>query len=362
MRFHWFLPTTGDGHQVRPATTTTGADPGRGPDRPATVSYLSQVARAAEESGFGALLTPVGAGCPDPLVVCTAVAQHTARIKLLVAFRPGFTLPTVFAQQTQALQELTGGRLLLNAVTGGDPAEQRAYGDFLDHDDRYARTAEYLQVLRRSWAGAPFDFVGDHFRVEGGGLQRPLADQPEIYFGGASPAAERVAATHADVYLMWGEPPAAIADRVARIRAAAAGEGRTLRLGIRLHVIARETAEEAWAEADRLLARMRPEQIAAAQARFARMDSVGQQRMAALHDGHSAQLTIAPNLWAGVGLVREGAGTALVGSYAEVEERIREYADLGIDEFILSGWPHLEEAYRVGEYLLPRLVRATVAA
>ncbi|GIF76945.1 LLM class flavin-dependent oxidoreductase [Asanoa siamensis] len=359
MRFHWFLPTTGDGHEVRPATTTTGADPGRGPARPATLDYLTQVARAAEASGFEALLTPVGAGCPDPLVVCGAIAQHTERIKLLVAFRPGFTLPTVLAQQAQAFQALTGGRLLLNVVTGGDSTEQRGYGDFLDHDERYARTAEYLEVLRRSWAGAPFDFTGAHYRVEGGGLAQPLADPPEIWFGGASPAAERVAAAHVDVYLMWGEPPAAIADRVARMRAAAT---RPLRLGIRLHVIARETAAEAWGEADRLLARMKPEQIAAAQARFARMDSVGQQRMAALHNGRSGDLTIAPNLWAGVGLVREGAGTALVGSYAEVEERIREYADLGVDEFILSGWPHLEEAYRVGEFLLPRLARDRVPA
>ncbi|GIF68282.1 alkanesulfonate monooxygenase [Asanoa ishikariensis] len=362
MRFHWFLPTTGDGHQVRPATTTTGTDPRRGPARAATLGYLTQVARAAEDSGFGALLTPVGAGCPDPLVVCTALAQHTQRIKLLVAFRPGFTLPTVFAQQTQAFQALTGDRLLLNAVTGGDPQEQRGYGDFLDHDARYARTAEYLRVLRGSWAGAPFDFAGTHYRVEGGGLEEPLAAQPEIYFGGASPAAEKVAAAHADVYLMWGEPPAAIAARVDRIRAAAAAEGRTLRLGIRLHVIARDTSEEAWGETGRLLAQMKPEQIAAAQARFARMDSVGQQRMAGLHNGHSTDLEIAPNLWAGVGLIREGAGTALVGSYAEVADRIREYAALGVDEFILSGWPHLEEAYRVGEFLLPRLASVAVPA
>ncbi|HTF12198.1 MAG TPA: LLM class flavin-dependent oxidoreductase [Asanoa sp.] len=361
MRFHWFLPTTGDGHQVRPVMTTTGTDPTVGAPRPATVGYLTQVARAAEESGFEAVLTPVGSGCPDPLVVCAAVAQHTERLKLLVAFRPGFVLPTVLAQQAQAFQAVSGDRLLLNAVTGGDPREQRAYGDFLDHDARYARTDEFLEVLRRSFAGQPFDFAGAHYRVEGGGLVKPLTNVPEVYFGGASPAAERVAAGQADVYLMWGEPPAAIAERIARIRAAAAAEGRTLRLGIRLHVIARDTADEAWGETERLLAQMKPEQIAAAQARFARMDSVGQQRMASLHNGRSADLEIAPNLWAGVGLVRDGAGTALVGSYADVEERIREYAALGIDEFILSGWPHLEEAYRVGEYLLPLLARDRAA-
>ncbi|MFF4411715.1 LLM class flavin-dependent oxidoreductase [Streptosporangium sp. NPDC001559] len=353
MRFHWFLPTTGDGHHVRPATTTVAA--GTAADRPATLGYLTQVAGAAEASGFDAVLTPVGAGCLDPLVVCGAVAARTERLRLLVAFRPGFTLPTLLAQQAQTFQEISGGRLLLNVVTGGDPREQRAYGDFLDHDARYARTGEFLSVLRRTWRGGPFDHAGEHYRVEGGGLAVPLADTPEIYFGGASPAAERVAAQHADVYLMWGEPPAMIAERIAGMRRLAAEAGRGLRFGIRLHVIARDTAEEAWACARRLLDGMDPERIAAAQARFARMDSVGQSRMAGLHGGSADALEISPNLWAGVGLVREGAGTALVGSYAEVSERIREYASLGLSEFILSGWPHLEEAWRVGDFVLPRL-------
>ncbi|MBX6167765.1 MAG: LLM class flavin-dependent oxidoreductase [Thermobispora bispora] len=359
MRFHWFLPTSGDGHQVRPATTTVAASPTV--SRPPTLGYLTQVARAAEAAGFDAALTPIGSGCLDPLVTCAALAGATERLRLLVAFRPGFTLPTVLAQQAQTFQELSGGRLLLNAVTGGDPVEQRAYGDFLGHDERYARTAEYLELLRRIWRGGPFDFQGTYYRIEGGGLGTPLSDPPEIYFGGASPAAERVAARHADVYLMWGEPPAAIAERLERMRALAAEAGRTLRYGIRLHVIARETAEEAWAQANRLLAGMDPERIAAAQARFARMDSVGQRRMTALHGGSAERLEVSPNLWAGVGLVREGAGTALVGSYDEVAERIREYAALGLEEFILSGWPHLEEALRVGEFILPRLAAEPVA-
>ncbi|MFI9639443.1 LLM class flavin-dependent oxidoreductase [Micromonospora sp. NPDC051925] len=159
---------------------------------------------------------------------------------------------------------------------------------------------------------------------------------------------------------MWGEPPAAIAARVARVRARAAEQGRTLRTGLRLHVIARPTADEAWAEADRLLAGMSPDRIAAAQARFGRMDSVGQARMTALHDGRADGLTVAPNLWAGIGLVREGAGTALVGSYAQVAARIDEYATNGVDEFILSGWPHREEAERVGAEVLPRVTALPV--
>ncbi|MCP2343548.1 LLM class flavin-dependent oxidoreductase [Actinomadura rupiterrae] len=357
MRFHWFLPTTGDGHDVRTAIMSTDAS--RSASRPGSVRYLSQVARAAEDAGFEAALTPVGAGCPDPWIVCAAVAQHTDRLKLLVAFRPGFTLPTLLAQQAQTFQEISGGRLLLNVVTGGDPVEQRGYGDFLDHDARYDRTAEFLHALRRTWTGDPFDFRGDHYTIERGGLTTPLTDPPQIYFGGASPAAERVAAEHADVALMWGEPPAAIAERAAKLRAAAAANGRALRLGIRLHVIARDSSQEAWAEADRLLAGMDPARIQAAQRRFARFDSTGQSRMTALHGGDTRSLEVSPGLWAGVGLVREGAGTALVGSYAEVAALIREYADLGIEEFILSGWPHLEEAYRLGEYLLPALTPAT---
>ncbi|MEZ0071952.1 LLM class flavin-dependent oxidoreductase [Planotetraspora sp. GP83] len=360
MRFHWFLPTAGDGHYVRPATTTVAAGP-TAPRIP-TLDYLTQVARAAESAGFDAALTPVGSGCPDPLVVCTAVAARTERLRLLVAFRPGFTLPTLLAQQARTFQEISGGRMLLNVVTGGDSQEQRAYGDFLDHDERYARTAEYLHVLRKTWEGEPFDFEGVYHRIEGGGLATPLANPPEIYFGGASPAAERVAAEHADVYLMWGEPPAMIAERLGRMREATAETGRALRYGIRLHIIARDTSEEAWAHARRLLSGMDPERIAAAQARFARMDSVGQRRMAGLHGGSAGSLEVSPNLWAGVGLVREGAGTALVGSYDEVAERIREYAALGLDEFIVSGWPHLEEALRVGDFVLPRLAGASAAA
>ncbi|WP_459798982.1 LLM class flavin-dependent oxidoreductase [Herbidospora sp. RD11066] len=353
MRFHWFLPTSGDGHYVRPATTTVAA--GAAPVRVPTLRYLTQVALAAEQAGFEAALTPVGLGCPDPLVTCAAVAAKTDRLGLLVAFRPGFTLPTLLAQQAEAFQEISGGRLRLNVVTGGDPAEQRAYGDFLNHDERYARTAEYLHVLRRTWEGEPFSFTGDHYRVENAGLSTPLANPPEIYFGGASPAAERVAAEHADVYLMWGEPPTMIAERLERMRKLTAETGRTLRYGIRLHIIARDTSEEAWAYARHLLSGMDPERITAAQARFARMDSVGQARMAGLHGGSTDDLEISPGLWAGVGLVREGAGTALVGSYAEVAHRIREYAALGLEEFILSGWPHLEESVRAGEFLLPLL-------
>ena len=184
--------------------------------------------------------------------------------------------------------------------------------------------------------------------------------RPEIYFGGASPAAEAVAARHVDVYLTWGEPPEMVAERLDRMRSLAAAEGRTLRFGIRFHVITRPTADAAWAVAEELLAGMDPAAVAAAQADFANTRSEGQRRMAALHDtldssGDTAGLQIYPNLWAGVGLVRGGAGTALVGSHEEVADRMAEYHALGIDEFILSGYPHLEEAYWFGEGVMPLL-------
>jgi len=345
--FHWFLPTTGDGDQVGAATVAAGA---AAHVRAPTVAYLSEVARAAEKVGFASALTPVGAGCLDPLVMCAAIAQHTSTLRLLVAFRAGFTLPTLLAQQAEAFQWISGGRLALNVVTGGDQVEQRAYGDFVEHDGRYARTAEYLEVLRRAWKGERFDFRGDYYQVEGGGLSTPLADVPPIYFGGASPAAEEVAARHADVQLMWGEPPAAIKERIDRVRARNAA----LRFGLRIHVIVRDDADQAWAEADRLLAGMDPDRIAAAQRRFARMDSVGQARMTDLNQGSRDGLVIGPNLWAGIGLVREGAGTALVGDPAEINARLDEYVAAGVDEFILSGWPHLEEAQRVGDVLNSR--------
>jgi alkanesulfonate monooxygenase len=241
-------------------------------------------------------------------------------------------------------------------VSGGEEAEQRRFGDWLDHDERYDRTDEFLTVLRGALSGQPFDFEGRYFHVEGATVNQPPAPPP-LYFGGASAAAEVVAARHADVYLAWGEPPADLAPRIARVAALAAEHDRPIRFGLRLHVIARDTAAEAWAEAERFLAAIDPAVVTKVQRELAKSHSVGQQRMQALHGGSGDGLLLAPNLWAGIGLVRGGAGTALVGSHAEVADRIAEYAALGIDEFILSGHPHVEEAYWFGEGVLPILAQ-----
>ncbi|GAA3788754.1 LLM class flavin-dependent oxidoreductase [Streptomyces chiangmaiensis] len=354
LTFHWFLPTNGDSRHIvggGHGTPVTAA----GGDRPPSIGYLTQIARAAEDLGFTGALTPTGAWCEDAWLTTAMVSQHTERLKFLVAFRPGFVSPTLAAQMASTFQRQTGGRLLLNVVTGGESHEQRAYGDFLDKDARYARTDEFLQIVRALWDGGTVDLAGEHLRIEDARLARVPDPLPEIYFGGSSPAAGEVAARHADVYLTWGEPPAAVAEKIAWIRTLAAKEGRNIRFGIRLHVITRDTSEQAWAEAQRLLDGFDPETVAAVQAGLARSESEGQKRMLALHGGGRDGLEIHPNLWAGIGLVRGGAGTALVGSHTEVAERIAEYHRLGIDEFVLSGYPHLEEAYWFGENVLPRL-------
>lgn len=353
LKFHWFLPTNGgDGRHV----IAGGHGVSTGPSgRPADVPYLGQVARAAEDNGFEAALTPTGAWCEDAWLSTAMLAQRSERLKFLVAFRPGLLSPFLAAQMAGTFQNLTGGRLLLNVVTGGESHEQRMFGDFLDKDGRYERCDEFLEVVRRLWAGETVTFSGEHISVEEAKLVQIPSPAPEIYFGGSSPAAGRVAARHADVYLTWGEPPAAVAEKIAWIRELAAREGRQIRFGIRMHTITRDTSAEAWAEADRLLAQMPQDAVAGIQAGLARSESEGQRRMMELHGGRSDKLEIYPNLWAGVGLVRGGAGTAMVGSHEEVADLIGEYAEIGIEEFVLSAYPHLEGAYWFGEGVLPIL-------
>jgi alkanesulfonate monooxygenase len=343
----WFLPTHGDGRYLG---TTTGA-------RQVDLPYLRQIAQAADELGYYGVLIPTGRSCEDSWVVASALAPLTERLRFLVAVRPGLQSPAVSARMTATLDRLSNGRLLINVVTGGDPVELKGDGIFLDHSARYDVTAEFLTVWRRLLEGQTVTYQGRHLRIEDGQLFFPPVQRPypPLYFGGSSDAGIEVAADHVDMYLTWGEPPADVAAKVEKARLAAAQRGRQLRFGIRLHVIVRETAAEAWAEADRLIAHVDEATIQKAQATFARMDSVGQQRMLRLHGGRRDKLEVSPNLWAGVGLVRGGAGTALVGDPETVATRIKEYMEVGIESFILSGYPHLEECYRFAELVFPLL-------
>ena len=364
MILHWFLPTNGDSRSDLSLGNAVGAAGSRvlgGDERAPDVRYMGLIAGAAERLGFAGALTPTSSWCEDAWVMSAALTQLTETFKFLVAFRPGLQSPTLTAHMAATFQRISGGRLLLNLVTGGDDIEQRRFGDHLGKTARYARAAEFMHIFRELWNGESVDFAGEHYDVRDAEIV-PHPIWPEIYLGGSSDEALSVAAAHADVYLTWGEPPDAVAEKLDRVRRRADRAGRDLRFGIRLHVIARDAASEAWATAQQLLDGLDPDAIERAQAIQRASQSEGQRRMSALHNGRTDALEVSPNLWAGVGLVRGGAGTALVGSHDEVAERIAEYHELGIDEFILSGYPHLEEAYRVGEGVMPVLRRRGLLA
>lgn len=343
----WFIPTHGDGRYLG---STIGG-------RATTYPYLRQIAQAVDDLGYTGALLPTGRSCEDAWIVATSLLSVTQRMRFLVAIRPGLSSPAMAARMAATFDRLSNGRLLINVVTGGDPAEQAGDGVHLDHKARYELTDEYLSVWRAITSGEEIDFSGNYLQVKGGKLLFPPVQRPypPLYFGGSSESAKRIAAKHIDLYLTWGEPPAQVAEKIEEVRTLAAENGRTIRFGIRLHVIVRETKSEAWEAANELIKYLDDETIAAAQRILARHDSEGQRRMRELHGGSRESLEVSPNLWAGVGLVRGGAGTALVGDPDTVTARILEYADLGIDTFIFSGYPHLEEAYRVAELLFPRL-------
>mgnify|MGYP000898956255 CR=1 FL=1 len=357
MKILWFIPTHGDSRYLG---TSKGA-------RAATFDYFRQIAIAADSLGYEGVLIPTGRSCEDSWVLAASLIDATRRLKFLVALRPGLVQPSQSARMAATLDRLSGGRLIVNLVTGGDAEELAGDGQFLSHAERYEESEEFIriwrEVLTRSHEGESYDFEGKHLRVQGARLLYPPVSQPypQLFFGGSSEAAHELAAEHVDTYLIWGEPPAAVAEKVADVKRRAAAKGRTLSFGIRLHVIVRETEDEAWRAAQELVSQLDPATVAAAQRRLGQMDSVGQRRMAELNQGRfnpdnvREGLEVSPNLWAGVGLVRGGAGTALVGNPEQVAARIKEYADLGLEYFVLSGYPHLEEAHRFAELVFPLL-------
>lgn len=367
MRLHWFLPTSGDSRGLVGAGQGQPADPPAGMVggaraeglRSPTIDYLAQVARTAEHAGFEGVLTPTGTFCEDAWLSTAALLRETSTLKFLVAFRPGSINPVLAAQMAAAYQRMSGGRLMLNIVTGGEPREQARFGDHASKTERYARTEEFLRVLRGTWHEAPYTFTGEHYAVKGAQVAGDFT-APDIYFGGSSGPAGPVAAEHCDVYLTWGEPPELVREKIAWMRGLAAERGRALRFGLRIHTLSRDTSEQAWAHAQWLLDGLDPEVVAKAQQALRASESTGQARMSALRGGRTSyadarELEVTPNLWSGVGLVRGGAGTALVGSHEEVADRLEDYHRLGIDEFVLSGYPHVEEAWSFAEGVMPVL-------
>ncbi|WP_138753325.1 FMNH2-dependent alkanesulfonate monooxygenase [Paenibacillus sinopodophylli] len=352
MELFWFIPTYGDGRYI-------GTDLGA---RTTTPVYYRQVAMAADDLGFDGVLLPTGRACEDPWITAASLIPVTKRLKFLVAVRPGLMSPTLAARMAATFDRSSGGRLLVNVVAGGDPAELDADGLFLNHDERYELTDEFMSIWRTILQqDEALSFDGKHLKVTNAEHFFPAVQKPHppVFFGGSSPAAIDVATKHADHYLTWGEPPEQVKQKLDLVRKQAQAQGRTVKFGIRLHIIVRESNEEAWEAANRLISRLDDATVAKAQQVYARMDSHGQKRMADLHKGDRSRLEISPNLWAGIGLARGGAGTALVGDADTIAERMKEYESLGIETFILSGYPHLEEAYRVAELLFPKLRQAT---
>lgn len=351
MKIFWFIPTHGDSRYLG---TSKG---GRQVDH----AYMKQIAVAVDNLGYEGVLIPTGRSCEDPWITAASLIDATKNLKFLVALRPGVTTPALAARMAATFDRLSNGRVLLNLVTGGDEQELKGDGVYEDHATRYQTAAEYTkiwrEILTRSHTGESFTFHGERLSVDDAKLLYPPVQQPypPLWFGGSSEAAQELAAEQVDTYLTWGEPPAAVEEKIQTMQAKSAAKGRRLNYGIRLHVIVRETSAEAWAAADELIRYVDDATIAAAQKKFRQMDSVGQRRMAELHNGDKSKLEVSPNLWAGVGLVRGGAGTALVGDPQTVADRIQEYADLGINTFIFSGYPHLEESIRFAELVFPLL-------
>ena len=347
LNIFWFLPTHGDGRYLGSSEQARAVD----------LHYLQQIAQAADGLGYGGVLIPTGRSCEDSWIVASSLIPTTRNLKFLVALRPATISPTVAARQAATLDRLSNGRLLVNVVAGGDASDLEADGIFLDHDQRYEHADEFLDVWRRLLAGETVDYDGKYVKVKGARQLYPPLQQPHppLYFGGSSDRAHDTAARHVELYLSWGEPPEEVARKFADVKKRAEKEGRQVRFGVRLHVIPRETEAAAWQAADELISRLDDDTIERAQSLLASTDSEGQRRMRALHGGDRSRLEVSPNLWAGVGLVRGGAGTALVGDGKIIAERLKEYAAIGAETFVLSGYPHLEEAYRFAELVFPHL-------
>ena len=346
LEFLWYIPNTVEaGHRGDDDTNQW-----------TSLDVSAELARSAEEHGWGGALIGTGWGRPDTFTLATSLAARTTRFKPLIATRPGYWHPAHFASAAATLDQLSQGRVLVNIVSGQD--NLAAYGDAEgDQAERYARTREFMQIVRRLWTEEGVTFRGRYFAVEGSTVSpRPYGRHPRLYFGGASAAAEQVCATEADVQLFWGEPLDGVAERIDRLKALAQSLGRSLaplEFGLRITTLVRDTAEEAWRDAEAKVA-----QMAASSGKNLNdghhRRAVGQARLLDLAERgevlDSCLFTTPGKFGAG------GAWTTwLVGSHDEVAAALRKYQDLGITHFVLSDTPYLHEVVRVGDQLLSRL-------
>lgn len=361
-RFDWFIPIDGDGVHIGTPQA----------ERPPTFAYLREVVQAAEDAGFYSMLIPTRftnglfdehAPLAETWTMATALAAVTSRIRFLVAVRPGFISTGLFAQMVATFDQLSGGRIDINVVPGGIQGEFERFGETSEHADRYARAEEFIAALRALWtASAPVSFDGQYVQLTDAfisppplGMAGPVGDGPQFYVGGASPRALAFAGRQADAFLAWIQPLDAFADLLARTRAAFAAVGRRPVFGLRTHLVVRDTEEAAWRAADDLLEEAADSVKIQRQGVFAGTPMVGQQAQLA----HADDYRLGPHLWNGISSVRVNCGTAIVGTPEQVADELRAYWQLGVDEFILSGYPHVEECQRVAARVLP-LMRASV--
>jgi alkanesulfonate monooxygenase len=368
--FYWRIPTHGCSSSIRELSFNRGdwspLAPGNqapgwldsGPDGTSYLDHMAEIARAAELSGFVGGLLPSFPMTDDPWSISSALARATKAFRFMIAFQPGFLDPVRAARMSASLQRATNGRVVYNIITGGGGPAQRWWGDTFEHDDRYGRTTEFLDVMKGVWKQGPYSHKGRFYEVANGALPPALAteDIPEIYFSGSSEAALQSAARHADFYLSWLEPMEQLRAKFAQVKQRTAEIGRGIKCAIRVELVARPTEEEAWREVEIGFANV-SDGIRQTYGRRGG-DSVGAARLQALGAGQARDyrdLIVSPNIWGGFSLLRPGPALGIVGSYENVAARLDDLIALGADAFILAATPHLEEAYRVGEEVLPLL-------
>jgi alkanesulfonate monooxygenase len=323
--------------------------------------YVEKVARAHEEAGFDRALVAFHSNSPDSTLIASHAASVTKNLKFLIAHRPGFVAPTLAARQFNTLDVFNGGRTAVHIITGGDDRELRADGSYIGKDERYARTDEYLDVLRQEWTREkPFDYQGKYYQFEGAHSDVKSPQQPHIplYFGGSSAAAIAVAGKHADVYALWGETYEQVREVVHQVRAEAARHGRSIRFSLSLRPILADTEEQAWERAERILQQA---SALAKQNGFVRREppNEGSRRLLAAAAQGSR---LDKRLWTGIAglLGAQGNSTSLVGTPEQVAEALLDYYDLGITTFLIRGFDPLEDAIDYGKRLIP-LTRQLVA-
>jgi alkanesulfonate monooxygenase len=315
--------------------------------------YLKLLAQAHEWGGFDRVLVAAYSTAPDPLLIAAQVAAVTERIGLMIAHRTGFVAPTVAARQFATLDRLTGGRVAIHAISGGDDRDLAKDGDHLTKDARYARTGEFLDIVRLAWASpAPFDYAGTHYRVVGGFSEVKPVTQIPVYFGGASAAALTVAGRHADTYALWGETHEQVRDLITRVRAEAARYGRAPRFSLSVRPILAETEERAWARAEDILARTRALRAARGLGSAPPPQNEGSRRLLA---AAAAGSRLDKRLYTAIAAETGAAGnsTALVGTPEQVAEALLDYHDLGVRTVLIRGFDPLEDALQYGRALLP---------